>query len=103
MPSEALSDYKTASTWKEFYTIVGDVVTGVEDIATTQDYSIRASDGVITVSGVSGTVYVYSINGKKVAEATADGGTTGIRISHHGVYIVKVYDGKSSATQKVII
>ena len=103
VPSEALSDYKTASTWKEFYTIVGDVVTGVEDIAITQDYSIRASDGVITVSGVSGTVYVYNINGKKVAEATADGGTTGIRISHHGVYIVKVYDGKSSATQKVII
>ena len=40
------------------------------------DFAVKATDGVITVSGVEGEVSVYDVSGAKVAEATADGGVT---------------------------
>ena len=52
------------------------------------DFAVKATDGVITVSGVEGEVSVYDVSGAKVAEATADGGVT-IAVPAHGIYVVK--------------
>ena len=103
VPSEALTNYQTTSPWSKFDNIVGDATTGIEDVSISEEYSIGTSNGTITVTGVSGTVSVYGMNGVKVAEATADGGTTLLDIPQRGIYIVKVSDGKSSAAQKVTV
>ena len=64
-----------------------------------EEYYIKTGNGSITVTGVSGTVSVYGMNGVKVAEATADGNAITLGIPQQGIYIVKVYDGKVTVTQ----
>ena len=67
----------------------GGTFTAVDDIAA-EGVSVVASNGVITVTGVSGTIVVYSTTGQAVATAQGDGGETTIDASNlSGVYIVK--------------
>lgn len=67
----------------------GGTFTAVDDIAA-EGVSVVASNGVITVTGVSGTIVVCSTTGQTVATAQGDGGETTIDASNlSGVYIVK--------------
>ncbi|MGM9836182.1 MAG: hypothetical protein ACI30L_05490 [Muribaculaceae bacterium] len=67
----------------------GSTFTAVDDIAA-EGVSVVASNGVITVTGVSGTIVVCSTTGQTVATAQGDGGETTIDASNlSGVYIVK--------------
>lgn len=72
----------------------GKIFTAVDEIAA-EGVSVVASNGVITVTGVSGTIVVCSTTGQAVATAQGDGGVTTIDASNlNGVYIVKANNMK---------
>ena len=88
VPAGSLSAYKDAQTWSDFGTIVEFTPTGISNSVAATDFAVKATGGVITVSGVEGEVSVYDVSGAKVAGATADGGVT-IAVPAHGIYVVK--------------
>lgn len=72
----------------------GGIFTAIDDVAA-EGVSVEANDGVITVTGASGTIVVYSATGQAVATAQGDGGVTTIDASNlNGVYIVKANNMK---------
>ena len=74
----------------------GGVFTAIDDVAA-EGVSVEANDGVITVTGASGTIVVYSATGQAVATAQGDGGVTTIDASNlNGVYIVKAKNMNST-------
>lgn len=89
VPAGSISAYKDAETWRDFGTIVEYTPTDVNNVDTGAGFTVKAADGMITVSGAEGEVSVYDVSGTKVAGATSDGGVT-IAVPTHGIYIVKV-------------
>lgn len=72
----------------------GGIFTDIEGVSA-EGVSVEANDGVITVTGASGTIVVYSATGQAVATAQGDGGVTTIDASNlNGVYIVKANNMK---------
>lgn len=72
----------------------GGIFTAIEGVAA-ESVSVEANDGLITVTGASGTIVVYSATGQAVATAQGDGGVTTIDASNlNGVYIVKANNMK---------
>ena len=88
VPAGSAQAYKAADTWKDFGTIVEFTPTGISNAVAAADFAVKASGGVITVSGVDGEVSVYDVSGAKVAAVKADGGAT-IAVPAHGIYVVK--------------
>ncbi|MGM9804092.1 MAG: hypothetical protein ACI308_07950 [Muribaculaceae bacterium] len=67
----------------------GGTFTAIDEVWS-DNVSVTANNGVITVTGAQGTITVYSATGQTVASAQADGGVTTIDASAlNGVYIVK--------------
>ena len=88
VPAGSAQAYKAADTWKDFGTIVEFTPTGISNAVAATDFAVKASGGVITVSGVEGEVSVYDVSGAKVAAVKASGGAT-IAVPAHGIYVVK--------------
>ena len=67
----------------------GSIFTAIDDVQA-EGVSVVAANGVITVTGVVGTIAVYDASGRVVAEAEGDGTTTNIDAAAlSGVYVVK--------------
>ena len=67
----------------------GSIFTAIDDVQA-EGVSVVAANGVITVTGVVGTITVYGANGQVAAVAEGDGTTTEIDASSlNGVYVVK--------------
>ena len=67
----------------------GSIFTAIDDVQA-EGVSVVAANGVITVTGVVGTITVYDANGQVAAVAEGDGTTTEIDASSlNGVYVVK--------------
>ncbi|MGN0214750.1 MAG: hypothetical protein ACI4AH_08105, partial [Muribaculaceae bacterium] len=67
----------------------GGIFTAIDDVQA-EGVSVSAEGGVITVTGVTGTITVYSAAGQTVATAEGNGSVTTIDASNlNGIYIVK--------------
>ena len=67
----------------------GSIFTAIDDVQA-EGVLVVAANGVITVTGVVGTITVYDANGQVAAVAEGDGTTTEIDASSlNGVYVVK--------------
>ncbi|MGN0213684.1 MAG: T9SS type A sorting domain-containing protein [Muribaculaceae bacterium] len=79
----------------------GGIFTSIEDVQA-QGVAVVAENGLITVTGVQGTINVYNAAGQLVATANSNGDVTDIDASRfNGVYVVKAQN--MTMTTKVLI
>ncbi|MDO9254724.1 MAG: T9SS type A sorting domain-containing protein [Bacteroidales bacterium] len=71
-----------------------------------KEINISATKGIIHVNceGTnSGKVYVYSAAGQLLATSVLTSGETSLRVASTGIYLVKVVNGKTSHTRKLVV
>ena len=101
VPSGCSAAYKAAACWSEFSTIVEDAETvGISELRADSMVGIDVLGTTVNIKG-SGRACIYSADGSVFFDKTVCG-TASISVPE-GVYIVKVTDGKSATTKKIIV
>jgi hypothetical protein len=101
VPTGSLTDYQTATTWKDFASIVADP-TGIKAVESNGvKVRVTANGGEITVTGATaGTqISVYTLSGSLAASTRGNGESITLPAMGNGLYIVKV----GNTSHKVII
>jgi len=97
-------NYSTSDDASRF--ILHFVPMSVEDDLVTSIYNIYSYDKDVYVSvpqNSKGTIQVYDMMGREIAQASISGSTNVITLSKSGYYVVKVLSDEGIATQKVFI
>jgi hypothetical protein len=101
VPTGSLTDYQTATKWKDFASIVADP-TGIKAVESNGvKVRVTANGGEITVTGATtGTqISVYTLSGSLAASTRGNGESITLPMMGNGLYIVKV----GNTSHKVII
>lgn len=89
VPDGSLSAYQSADTWKNFWNIVEEGSTAIEETKADAQ-SVYVRNGKVVVDGVASTIYIYGIGGTLVKKVTPVNTKTEITLGNSGQYIVKV-------------
>lgn len=80
---------------------------GIEQIANEKEntYVVSASENVISVSGIrdAAKVAVYNVNGQLVSNVATSDEKVELPIVGNGFYIVRIVEGKTTTTVKVVV
>jgi hypothetical protein len=106
VPKGSYDAYKNASYWREFYNIIEEDATGIEDVSM-QNISLYPNpakdDLFISSDSPIEKIEIYNLSGLRIlAEANF---AKKIDVSHlaNGIYFVRIYSESAVVTQKIIV
>ena len=79
------------------------IASGIESMSLTENVKIAMAGGRLVVEGDFKTADVYDTTGVRVATLNANNAEAATAGWHPGIYIIKVANGDSVFTQKVVI
>jgi hypothetical protein len=91
VPKNSLTAYETASIWKDFVNIVGDLTSGVAN-ATASTVKATVTNGQLLLSGATEgeAIKIYNLQGATVYSGKVSGSALSIPLPTRGVYVVQV-------------